>query len=374
MSTGYFHNRTKTYLDDLWTGLVTASHILHHHSLLPDASNISVRNPDNPDSFFIPRSASPVQLSASSAASALLELNISDANPVPRTSSSFPDDAERPDPPPEDCLPAERHIHASLYARFPALTSILHICACPPTLTPFLISASPTSTSSSSSSSTPHIPFTTTSPADPTPLLPLRPLTLHASSALAAPAPLFDPSALASAHDPFLRSKAAADALAARFARAETSAGFLAGKLRGAWAGGFGASGAGAQDGGAKEAEAPARSVVLLAKGHGGVVVSCADGGLEEVCWRGVGVVEEAGRVREGVAVVGAVGERGMGGKKWDGEGKLKEGRVMGVGVEGLGWLGEKECAEGLSMEGERVRMWWEEWRQRASREGIYGG
>jgi hypothetical protein len=48
MSTGYFPKREKVGLEDLFGGLVTACHILHHHGIFDAYGHISVRSPDDP--------------------------------------------------------------------------------------------------------------------------------------------------------------------------------------------------------------------------------------------------------------------------------------------------------------------------------------
>ena len=64
MSAGYFGQREKMYLDDLHWGLITASHILHFHGIFDAYGHISVRNPDDPTSFFLSMSKAPALLSS----------------------------------------------------------------------------------------------------------------------------------------------------------------------------------------------------------------------------------------------------------------------------------------------------------------------
>src|ERR1700712_1827481 len=64
MSTGYYENRTELYLDRLYSGLITASHILHKHAIFDAYGHISCRNPDNSETFFMSRSRAPALISS----------------------------------------------------------------------------------------------------------------------------------------------------------------------------------------------------------------------------------------------------------------------------------------------------------------------
>jgi hypothetical protein len=79
MSAGYFDHRDLLYLDNLFWGLITASHILHKHSVFDAYGHISVRNPDRPSSFFLPHNCAPALLKS---AHDLIEYNVEDGEPV----------------------------------------------------------------------------------------------------------------------------------------------------------------------------------------------------------------------------------------------------------------------------------------------------
>src|ERR1700749_1595047 len=105
MSEGYFGKRDKLYLDDLHWGLVTSSHILHHHGILDAYGHVSVRNPDNPSTFFLSRNMPPALMSS---AEDIVEYNLEDAEPVEK-------DAPK--------VFAERCIHSEIRKKFPAVNA-----------------------------------------------------------------------------------------------------------------------------------------------------------------------------------------------------------------------------------------------------------
>lgn len=83
MSAGYFLKRKKLGFEDLFGGLVIASHILHYHSPLDIYGYISVHSPDNPATFYLPCNTSPVLLSD---AVDLVEYDVVGVSPVERMS------------------------------------------------------------------------------------------------------------------------------------------------------------------------------------------------------------------------------------------------------------------------------------------------
>jgi ribulose-5-phosphate 4-epimerase/fuculose-1-phosphate aldolase len=108
MSDGYFPKRTKLSLDDLWRGLITASHILHYHDVLDAYGHISVRNPDNPETFYMPRNLAPALIST---VDDIVEYKVEDASAVEKNA-------------PKGYL--ERFIHSEIYKRFPTVNSVVH--------------------------------------------------------------------------------------------------------------------------------------------------------------------------------------------------------------------------------------------------------
>lgn len=244
MSSGYYTDRTKLYLSDLHRGLINATHILHHHGILASHGHISVRNPDDPSSFFLPRATAPALLSSEAD---ILEYKIDD--PTPLGNPNKPDNTrDYPD----------RFIHSELYKKFPKINTVLV------THNDAILS------------------FTAAN-------IPLKPLS-HAHAFLSAEVPVWDindASSLISTgsnerHDLLVRSQKVAHHLAAAF-RPSTSTGFLTQKLRSALPSQIGGN---ADDPG----EVPAHPVVLM---RGAGFVSCANS-LEEVVYQGIYTVEAA--------------------------------------------------------------------------------
>ena len=59
--------------------LITANHILHHYKVVDGYGHISMRNPQNPHTFFMSHSVAPALVSSPTD---LVEYNIEDASPV----------------------------------------------------------------------------------------------------------------------------------------------------------------------------------------------------------------------------------------------------------------------------------------------------
>jgi len=124
MSAGYFDKREKLYLDDLFWGLVTSSHILHHHGILDAYGHVSVRNPDEPSHFFMSTSIAPALLSNSDD---IIEYNVEDASPA--------------DPNEKRKGFLERCIHSEIFKKFPTINAVVH-SHCPDIL-PYTINSVP---------------------------------------------------------------------------------------------------------------------------------------------------------------------------------------------------------------------------------------
>lgn len=123
MSAGYFPKREKVGLEDLFGGLVTASHILHHHGVLDAYGHISVRSPDNKDTFYMPCNMPPALVSSPDD---LVEYHVDSAEPVEKTAKPGY---------------IERYIHSEIYKRFPAINSVVHSHASD--VLPYCVSAVP---------------------------------------------------------------------------------------------------------------------------------------------------------------------------------------------------------------------------------------
>ena len=99
------------YEDNLETclsKLITANHILHRLKVLDGYGHVSVRSPDNDDTFFISHNVSPALVSSQSD---LLEFHVKDGSPVDRDSKIGW---------------SERYGHSEIYKRFPAVNCVIH--------------------------------------------------------------------------------------------------------------------------------------------------------------------------------------------------------------------------------------------------------
>src|ERR1700761_9641205 len=91
--------------------LMHASHILHLHGILDGFGHISVRNPENPNTFF----GTGVAAALISSPDVFTEFQVSDGKP-------FKDEhlASRMSP------YSEHYIHAAILAKFPDVNSVVH--------------------------------------------------------------------------------------------------------------------------------------------------------------------------------------------------------------------------------------------------------
>jgi ribulose-5-phosphate 4-epimerase/fuculose-1-phosphate aldolase len=108
MSAGYFPKREKVGLEDLFNGLVTASHILHYHGVVDAYGHISVRSPDNHATFWMSCNMAPALVSSPDD---LVEYNVEDSTAVEKDAKSGY---------------LERHIHGEIYKRFPEINCVVH--------------------------------------------------------------------------------------------------------------------------------------------------------------------------------------------------------------------------------------------------------
>ncbi|KAK3217489.1 hypothetical protein GRF29_1g3253723 [Pseudopithomyces chartarum] len=123
MSAGYFPKREKIGLEDLFKGLVTASHILHYHGVLDAYGHISVRSPDNPATFWMACNMPPALVSSPED---LVEYKVEDASEVEKNAKKGY---------------LERYIHSEIYKKFPNINAVVH-SHCPEVL-PYCISDVP---------------------------------------------------------------------------------------------------------------------------------------------------------------------------------------------------------------------------------------
>jgi len=88
--------------------LLTANHILHYHNVVDAYGHISVRNPQDPNTFFISKSLAPALVSSRDD---LEEYRVSDASPVNENAPRGY---------------AERFIHSEIYKKYKGVNSVVH--------------------------------------------------------------------------------------------------------------------------------------------------------------------------------------------------------------------------------------------------------
>ncbi|KAJ9620877.1 hypothetical protein H2203_007463 [Taxawa tesnikishii (nom. ined.)] len=109
--------------ESIFSSLITANHIIHHQNVVDAYGHVSVRNPNNPDTFFMSGSLAPALVSS---LSDLVEYHVEDASPV------------REDVPRGY---AERVIHSELYKKYKDVRSVVHSHS--EAVVPFSISSVP---------------------------------------------------------------------------------------------------------------------------------------------------------------------------------------------------------------------------------------
>ncbi|KAI7702309.1 hypothetical protein KC353_g14828, partial [Hortaea werneckii] len=93
---------------ELFSTLITANHILHYHDVVDAYGHISVRNPQDPNNFFMSRSLAPALVSNRED---LEEYRVSDASPIN-------EDAPKGY--------AERYIHSEIYKKYKGIHCVVH--------------------------------------------------------------------------------------------------------------------------------------------------------------------------------------------------------------------------------------------------------
>jgi ribulose-5-phosphate 4-epimerase/fuculose-1-phosphate aldolase len=97
-----------TNITALLATYINALHILHYHGVLDGYGHLSVRNPNNPPTFFMMHSLAPALVSGLDDIS---EYRVSDAAPVvPGTENA----------------PLEVYIHSEILKRYPDVNVVLH--------------------------------------------------------------------------------------------------------------------------------------------------------------------------------------------------------------------------------------------------------
>lgn len=107
----------------LFSTLITANHVLHYNSVVDAYGHVSVRNPSNPNTFFLSASVAPALVSN---LDDLVEYKVEDA-------SAVKEDA------PRGYL--ERYIHSEIYKKYSEVNSVVHAHA--EAVIPFSVSSVP---------------------------------------------------------------------------------------------------------------------------------------------------------------------------------------------------------------------------------------
>ena len=116
-------NSSAKPLDDVLRSLITASHICHLHGVFDAYGHVSVRNPNNPATFFMSRNLPPALVSTSDD---LVEYHVDGAEPVESDAKAGY---------------VERCIHSEIFKKFAHVNSVLHSHAAD--VLPFCISDVP---------------------------------------------------------------------------------------------------------------------------------------------------------------------------------------------------------------------------------------
>ncbi|KAK3078844.1 hypothetical protein LTS18_006487 [Coniosporium uncinatum] len=325
MSRGYFPKRTELELTPLFSGLITATHILHHHSLLTTTGSISVRNPDRRETFFLAddddddESIAPALLSS---ASSLLEYFVDSGAPVEQKTAA--DETAG--------AVSERYIHSELYKKFAHVNAVV-FSPCADVL-PFGLVPSAAAAAAAV----------------------LRPTTA-AAAFIGAEAPVWDiGGAYASSDAHALRVSTAklGHSLALKFARPETSGRFLMDKMTSALGGGGGGGGGAGKDGAGEFPEHP----VVVMRGMG---FAAAGRGVEDVVYMAVKTREAAVAQMRALAVGAAYWGGTVEGKvNVEGGGVIKNGKVKREGE--VRYLDAKEVKDSAELRSGEVAKAWRVW------------
>ncbi|KAK3079114.1 hypothetical protein LTS18_005704 [Coniosporium uncinatum] len=322
MSRGYFPKRTELELTPLFSGLITATHILHHHSLLTTTGSISVRNPDRRETFFLAddddddESIAPALLSFTSS---LLEYLVDSGAPVEQKTAA------------DETAGAvnERYIHSELYKRFPHVNAVV-FSPCADVLPFGLV---PSSSSSAAAAA-----------------VALRPATA-AAAFIGAEAPVWDIGGAYSSSDAHaLRVSTAklGHSLALKFARPETSGRFLMDRMTSVLGAGGGKEGV---------AEFPEHPVVVMR----GMGFAAAGRGVEDVVYMAVKTREAAVAQMRALAVGAACWGGTVEGKvNVEGGGVIKNGKVKREGE--VRYLDAKEVRDSAELRSGEVAKAWRAW------------
>ncbi|KAF2756456.1 hypothetical protein EJ05DRAFT_65369 [Pseudovirgaria hyperparasitica] len=314
MSAGFFPKSESLEVNELWKGLITASHILHYHRVLDAYGHISVRNPDNANTFYMTRKVAPA---LASRGEDIVEYKVEDATPV---QSNAPDGF------------IERYIHSEIYKRFPSMNCVIH-SHCREIL-PYCIND-----------------------------IPLQAV-IHQAGFIGSRAPVWDISSTYStfsSSDPYdllVRNTSIGSSLAAEF-KPSTSAGFIFSQMKSALPNIAGKS--------SNNTSVPSYAVVLM-RGHG--FTTCAEG-IEAAVYQAIYTKENAIVQTTALNMKNAVSGSTIEGKvDVEGSGKIKDGKLKSD--KGLRGLSDKEIADTVKMNQESMMRPWELWCREVEVQPLY--
>ena len=89
------------------SSLITANHILHYHNVLDSMGHVSVRNPNNNNTYFIALQQGPATVSG---LADIGEYLVADSSPVNGTVGGY----------------AERYIHGEIMKMYPDVNAVVH--------------------------------------------------------------------------------------------------------------------------------------------------------------------------------------------------------------------------------------------------------
>jgi len=300
--------------DSFFSTLITANHILHHHSIVDAYGHISARNPQNPSTFFLSGSVAPALVSSRAS---INEYNISDGSPV--------------DPADDKSHYLERFIHSALYSAYRDVQCVIHAHAAP--VLPYSISS-----------------------------IPLRPV-YHMAGIIGPQAPVFDIGLHYSSvptstepHDLLIRTPALGAALAGAF-----TPGTVLSRTKNF-----------IQNIYSRPAEhappLPSHPVVLM-RGHG---FTCTGTGVREAVFRAVYTVGNAVVLSQALALQGSYNV-GMLGEQMAGISvKNGNGGAVGTKVEGIKYLSEREVKDAAESIGGTAGRAWGLWEREVEAQPVY--
>jgi len=307
MSSGYFGQRELLYLDNLFWGLITSSHILHKHGIFDAYGHVSVRNPDNEATFFLPVNKAPALLSS---AEEIVEYKIEDGESADKTDKKHF---------------SERFIHSEIYKKFPTVNAVIH-SHCSDVL-PYCIN---------------NVPLKA----------PIHTVGFLGSS----PVPVWDITPAYSSsdkqHDLLVRTATQGHALAAAFKPSKSTT-YIYSAMRSALPSQLTGSSLTPE-----VSNGPAHLVVFM-RGHG--FTTCADS-LEAAVYQAIYTKEAATVTTTALLTRSAYEEEEVSGNvDVQGSGKIKDGKVKAVG-KGLKVLSDREAGDAALFNKDTMMRPWDMW------------